>query len=293
LKILVTGSSGFIGTHLCKRLREMGETVIPWDFPDHDIRVPFDGFEEPLDRIYHLASNPSPVKYKKRLTETITTNVVGSLNILMLARSNKARVFLTSTTDASDPLPSDNPRACYIDSKKVAEDLFFTYHREYGVDIRVARLYSTYGPGMRLDDGRVIPEFILKALGDQEINVLGNGRQLDSFCYVDDMVDGLIKFMESKASLWANHLCHIMPIELGYSPATTIKNLALKVIELTGSSSLIIQSIDRGRFNDRTPEFWKAKELLNWQATTSLEEGLSRTIEYFREQVKQVAVVGF
>lgn len=278
MRILITGSRGFIGSHLLKRLEEESHEIIY--LGKADIRKA--SFYSSvgmgsIDRIYHLASNPSPVKYKGKLIETIETNVVGTENILELAKRTGARVLFTSTVDAGNYFDPGNPRSGYVDSKKVAEDLSFIYRQEYEVDVRVLRLYSVYGPGMEAGDGRVIPSFICAALRGHDITISGNGSQFDSFCYVDDMVDGLINFMESDRDLFN------MPIEIGYYPPIRICDLASKIVELAESESRVVNSFGKGVFADRCPDLTKAMEIIDWKPETSIEAGLLKTIEYFRD----------
>jgi len=278
MRILVTGSRGFIGSHLLKKLEDENQEIIY--LGKADIRKPdiysLAGMGG-IDRIYHLASNPSPVKYTGKLLETIETNVIGTENMLELAKKTGARVLFTSTVDAGNYFSPENPRSGYVDSKKVAEDLSFIYRQEYGVDVRVLRLYSVYGPGMEAGDGRVIPNFICGALRGHDITISGDGSQFDSFCYVDDMVPGLINFMESDKNSFN------MPIEIGYYPPIRICDLASKIIELSESESRVVNSFGKGVFADRCPDLTKAVEIIGWKPETSIEGGLFKTIEYFRD----------
>ncbi len=307
MRVLVTGGAGFIGSHLCERLLKEGHEVLCLDnlfsgskknilhlldnknfeFIRHDIVQPI---LLEVDIIYHLACPASPVYYQMNPVKTIKTNVMGTINMLGLAKRVKARILLASTSEVyGDPTVHPQredywgnvnpigPRSCYDEGKRVAECLMFDYHRQNNVDIRVVRIFNTYGPRMAIDDGRVISNFIVQALRGEPLTVYGDGSQTRSFCYVDDMVEGIIKAMESD---------YIGPINLGNPEEITIMELAEKIISLTGSRSKIefkpLPPDDPAR---RRPDISLAKKVLNWEPKVSLEEGLKRTIEYFRKAI--------
>jgi UDP-glucuronate decarboxylase len=289
VRVLVTGSKGLIGSNLCRALEGKGHEIIPMNFPEYNI-VNLDESLDlgRIDQIYHLASNPSPAKYNLKLVETVQTNVQGSINILNLAVKNQAKVLLASTPDVTDYLGPNVSRSCYVDSKKVAEDLVFTYHRQYGLPIRIARIYSTYGPCMGLLDGRVIPEFILAAMGGQDIKIIGSGEQLDSFCYVDDMVNGLIRLMEFDAESDG-----FFSFELGYPVSISINVLASTIIRLVGSSSKIVRvEADRPIKDRKSSNIFRTQEILKWEPKVNLQTGLIYTIEHFRRMAKEICVTG-
>ncbi|NLZ75862.1 MAG: SDR family oxidoreductase [Erysipelotrichia bacterium] len=307
-RILVTGGAGFIGSHLCKKLLQQGHKVIcldnmytgtyeniksfhenkNFDFINADITSPI---ELEIDQIYNLACPASPVHYQHDPIMTAKTSFLGALNVLELAKKNKARVLQASTSEIyGDPLihpqtekyrgnvNTIGPRACYDEGKRIAETLFFDYQRQYGVDIRVVRIFNTYGPNMLKNDGRVISNFIVQALNNEDITIYGDGTQTRSFCYVDDLVDGLIKMMENDNFSG--------PVNLGNPHEMTVYELAQIIIEKTGSNSRIV-------YNDlpeddpikRKPVIKLAKEKLNWQPIVSISEGLDRTIEYFKTKI--------
>jgi UDP-glucuronate decarboxylase len=306
-RTLVTGGSGFIGSHLCKRLLELGHDVLVVDnfysssrhnlhellgerrfeLIRHDVTFPL--YVE-VDEIYHLACPASPVYYQRDPVQTTKTCVHGSINMLGLAKRLGARILLTSTSEVyGDPAvhPQSesywgnvNPigvRSCYDEGKRCAETLFFDYHRQHGLPIKVARVFNTYGPKMLPDDGRVVSNFVVQALRGEPLTVFGDGSQTRSFCYVDDLVDGLIALMNSPADVTG-------PINLGNPGEFTMLELAKQVMDLTGSSCPIehrpLPSDDPAR---RRPDISRAKELLGWEPTIQLREGLSRTVGYFRE----------
>jgi len=306
-KILITGGAGFIGSHLCERLLNEGNEVICLDnfFTGskdnivHLMNNPYfevirHDIEEPIllevDEIYNLASPASPIHYQKDPVKTVRTNVMGAINVLDIAKRCKAKVLQASTSEVyGDPKihpqieeykGNVNPigiRACYDEGKRCAETLFFDYHREYGVDIRVARIFNTYGPKMAINDGRVISNFIIQALKNEDITIYGNGTQTRSFCYVSDLVDGLIKMMNSNQT---------GPINLGNPKEFTIVELAQKIIKLTNSKSKIIfKELPEDDPRQRQPDITKAKKYLNWEPKINLEEGLIKTIEYFKEEL--------
>ncbi|MFA5129307.1 MAG: UDP-glucuronic acid decarboxylase family protein [Patescibacteria group bacterium] len=308
-RILVTGGAGFIGSHLCDRLVSDGHEVTVLDnlftgsrkniehlieskkirFVEHDVQQPFD---EDVEYIFNLACPASPPHYQHDPVATIRTNVLGMMNALDLARRCGARVLQASTSEIyGDPLihPQDESywgnvdttsrRACYDEGKRCAETLCFDYHREYGVDIRVVRIFNTYGPRMAKDDGRVVSNFILQALRGVPITVYGDGSYTRSFQYVDDLIEGMVRMM------FVNEF--IGPVNIGNPSEFTIKQLAEIVCELTGSSSpfICLPPADSDP-KQRQPTIALAKEKLNWEPKISLREGLERTIEYFRQAEK-------
>lgn len=307
-RILVTGGAGFIGSHLCERLLERGNEVLCLDnfftgrkknithlldnpnfeLIRHDITEPI---LIEVDQIYNLACPASPVHYQYNPVKTIKTNVVGTLNMLGLAKRVKARILQASTSEVyGDPevhpqqenyWGNVNPigfRACYDEGKRCAETLMFSYHRQNGVDIRVIRIFNTYGPRMLENDGRVVSNFIVQALKGEAITVYGEGNQTRSFCYVDDMVEGIIRMMEREE--------FIGPVNLGNPGEFTILELANKVKSMTGSSSKIVyKQLPADDPQQRQPDISLAKEKLGWEPVTNLEEGLKRTIEYFVKEI--------
>jgi len=310
MKILVTGGAGFIGSHLCRSLLQKGHYVFCMDnfftgkarnildleknskfkIIPHDITKPIK-LKEHFDRIYNLACPASPPAYQFDSIKTIKTNTLGVMNILELARLNGARVLQTSTSEIyGDPLEHPQketyrgnvntlgPRACYDEGKRVAETLFMDYHRKYNLQIRIARIFNTYGPSMDKDDGRVVSNFIMQALNHKPITIYGNGNQTRSFCYVSDLVEGLYKLMESDS---------MGPINLGNPGEFTMLELAHKVIKLTNSKSKIeYKELPIDDPTKRKPEISLAKKLLGWEPKILLEEGLKKTIDYFRWIIK-------
>jgi len=304
-RILVTGGAGFLGSHLCERLVNEGHDVICLDnyftgrkknvehlmdiknfeLLRHDITMPI--FVE-IDQIYNLACPASPVHYQYNAVKTIKTSVMGAINVLGLAKRVRARVLQASTSEVyGDPTVHPqredywgnvNPigiRSCYDEGKRVAETLFFDYHRMNSVDIRVMRIFNTYGPRMHPNDGRVVSNFIMQALKGNDLTVYGDGKQTRSFCYVDDLIEGMVRMMNQEAI--------IGPVNVGNPGEFTIKSLAEQVLSITGSKSKIVY---RDRPSDdprqRQPDISLAKETLGWEPRVVLEEGLRRTIEYFR-----------
>ncbi|MGJ7457451.1 UDP-glucuronic acid decarboxylase family protein [Halomonas sp. RA08-2] len=302
--ILVTGGAGFLGSHLCERLLNEGNNVICVDnfstgskdnilhlYGDprfeiirHDINLPL--YVE-VDQIYNLACPASPVHYQLDPVQTIKTNVHGSINLLGLAKRTKARILQASTSEVyGDPEVHPQPesycgmvnpigkRSCYDEGKRCAESLFFDYHRQYQMDIRVARIFNTYGPRMHPDDGRVVSNFIMQALQDKEITIYGDGHQTRSFCYVDDLVDGLMRLMNTENV--------VGPVNLGNDGEFSMQELAEKVIRLTGSSSrLSYHPLPMDDPRQRRPDLRQAKEKLGWNPSVALEDGLVLTINYF------------
>jgi UDP-glucuronate decarboxylase len=306
-KILVTGGAGFLGSHLCERLLNDGYEVICVDnfytgrkanivhllnnpyfeIIRHDITFPL--YVE-VDEIYHLACPASPVHYQFDPVQTTKTSVHGSINMLGLAKRLKIKILLVSTSEVyGDPTVHPQPetywgnvnpigpRACYDEGKRCAETLFFDYHRQHRLKIKVARIFNTYGPRMHPNDGRVISNFIIQALKGEDITVYGNGTQTRSFCYVDDMIDGLIKLMNMNDDFTG-------PINLGNPEEYSILELAKLIVKLTGSNSKIVfKPLPPDDPKHRCPDITLAKKVLNWQPNISLEEGLRRTIEFFKK----------
>lgn len=305
-RILVTGGAGFIGSHLCKRLLDEGNEVLCLDnfstgsrrnirpflaHPNfglitHDITVPI---SLEVDRIYHLASPASPVRYQHQPVMTVRTNVQGSLTALDLARATGATILQASTSEIyGDPevhpqtedyrgnVNPIGPRSCYDEGKRCAETLFFDYYRQYHIPIKVARIFNTYGPRMSENDGRVVSNFIVQALKNEDITIYGDGRQTRSFCYVDDMVSGLIRLMESDGDFTG-------PVNLGNPGEIAMIDLAQRIIALTGSTSgVCFKPLPQDDPVRRRPSITLAEDRLGWQPTVPLEEGLKRTIDYFR-----------
>jgi UDP-glucuronate decarboxylase len=305
-RILVTGGAGFLGSHLIERLIEQGHDVICLDNfftgAKENIRhlLPHprfelmrwdvtDPFKVEVDQIYNLACPASPVHYQYNAIKTVKTSVMGAINCLGLAKRVKARIFQASTSEVyGDPeihpqvesyRGSVNPigiRACYDEGKRVAETLFFDYHRQNNVDIRVVRIFNTYGPRMHPGDGRVVSNFIVQALRNEPISIYGNGSQTRSFCYVDDLVEGFMRMMNTEDVTG--------PFNLGNPGEFTISELAEHVIRLTGSSSKIeYRPLPQDDPLQRQPNIDLAKKHLDWEPTISLEEGLKTTIAYFRK----------
>ena len=312
-RILVTGGAGFLGSHLCDRLIAVGNDVICLDnlftgskdnirhllsnpyfeFIRHDVIEPI--YLE-VDQIYNLACPASPVHYQYNPIKTAKTSVLGAMNMLGLAKRVKARILQASTSEVYGnpqvhPQPesywgSVNPigiRSCYDEGKRLAETLFFDYHRQNHVDIRVIRIFNTYGPRMNPSDGRVVSNFIVQALKSEDITVYGEGTQTRSFCYVDDLIDGMVRMMETEDFTG--------PVNLGNPGEFTMLELAERVIGLTGSPSKIVHKpLPSDDPTQRRPVIDLAKEKLGWAPTVSLEEGLKKTIAYFREALGKEAV---
>jgi len=308
MRILVTGGAGFLGSHLCDRLIGQGHEVICLDnfftgrkaniqhligkpgfeLVRHDVIDPFK-FE--VDRIYNLACPASPPHYQYNPIKTMKTSVVGAINCLGLAKRVKARVFQASTSEVyGDPAvhPQQesywgnvNPiglRSCYDEGKRAAETLFFDYHRENGVDIRVIRIFNTYGPRMLADDGRVVSNFIVQAIQGNDLTVYGEGSQTRSFCFVDDLVEGFLRFMEQEKC--------VGPMNLGNPGEFTMLQLAELVLKKVGGKSKITHKpLPSDDPKQRRPDITLAKETLGWEPKVPLEEGLEKTIAYFREEL--------
>ncbi len=313
MKVLVTGGAGFIGTHLIDRLIQAGHHVICLDncftgrqaniahwLPDsrfeflhHDVQDPI--MMADLDQIYHLACPASPKSYQFDPINTLKTSVIGTLNMLELARKTEARILFTSTSEVYGdpdvhPQPEEyrgnvNPtgiRACYDEGKRAAETLMFDYHRCHQVEIRVARIFNTYGPVMQTDDGRVVSNFIVQALNNTDLTLYGTGSQTRSFCYVSDMVAGLMALMNSDC---------IGPVNLGNPIEFTILELAKKVTELTRSTSnLVYLPLPQDDPKIRQPDITKAKTRLGWDPQISLEQGLRLTITDFAQRLGKTSV---
>jgi len=305
-RILVTGGAGFLGSHLCDRLVEEGHDVLCLDnlFTgakrniSHLLEKP--NFElirhdlvEPIllevDEIYNLACPASPIHYQFNPVKTVKTSVMGAINMLGLAKRVNAKILQASTSEIyGDPTVHPQTedywgnvntigiRSCYDEGKRCAETLFFDYHRQNRVNIRVVRIFNTYGPRMHPNDGRVISNFIVQALANSDITVYGRGEQTRSFCYVDDLIEGLVRMMNTPDDF-------IGPVNLGNPDEFSILELAQMVIRLTGSrSKIIFEPLPQDDPLQRQPDISLAKERLNWEPTLNLEQGLMRTIEYFR-----------
>jgi UDP-glucuronate decarboxylase len=309
-QILVTGGAGFLGSHLCERLIAQGHEVVcadnfftgtkrniehlisnpRFELIRHDVTFPL--YVE-VDQIYNLACPASPVHYQHDPVQTTKTSVHGAINMLGLAKRTGARIFQASTSEVygdPDQHPQTesywgrvNPigtRSCYDEGKRCAETLFFDYHRQYGMDVRVARIFNTYGPRMHPNDGRVVSNFIVQALRGEPITVYGKGDQTRSFCYVDDLIDAFIRFMQLEPPFPG-------PINLGNPGEFTIVALAEQVIKLTGSASKIVQApLPADDPMQRRPDISLAKEKLQWEPTVELKQGLMKTIAYFDDLLK-------
>lgn len=306
-KILVTGGAGFLGSHLCERLLELEHEVICLDdfstgseknishllshahfsLLEHDVcRILFTD----VDEIYNLACPASPIQYQKEPIRTLKTSVMGAINMLELARKNRAKILQASTSEIyGDPLfhpqvesywGNVNPigiRSCYDEGKRCAETLFFDYHRGYNLPIKVARIFNTYGPKMHPEDGRAVSNFFTQAVQNLPLTLFGDGSQTRSFCYVSDMIEGLISLMESEDSVTG-------PINLGNPHECTINALAEKILDIIKSSSRISYSpLPKDDPKQRQPDISQAQKILRWEPTISLQEGLEKTAHYFRE----------
>ena len=310
MRILVAGGAGFLGSHLCERLVEQGHDLLvvdslltgrlsnlshfvgnrKIDFRQADVVNKIEGR---FDRIYNLACPGSPPRYQQNPVATARTNFIGVDNLLQLAAKCGARFFQASTSEVyGDPqihpqpehyLGNVNPigpRACYDEGKRIGETLCFDYHRQYNVKIKVARIFNTYGPRMNADDGRVVSNFIVRALSNKPIEIYGNGEQTRSFCYVSDLIDGFIRLMESSEEV-------LGPVNLGNPGEFTIGELAKIIIEMTASRSKIVYcELPKDDPWKRRPDISQAKKVLDWRPTIDLREGLLRTITYFEEQLR-------
>ncbi|MEM9064742.1 MAG: UDP-glucuronic acid decarboxylase family protein [Planctomycetota bacterium] len=305
-RILITGGAGFLGSHLCERLVNAGQDVIcvdnfftsqksnvehllgcgNFELVRHDVTHPL--FLE-VDEIYNLACPAAPGHYQFNPIKTMKTSVLGAINILGMAKRCRAKVLQASTSEIyGDPevhpqpesyrgaVNTIGPRACYDEGKRAAETLFFDYHRSNGVDIRIVRIFNTYGPGMHPFDGRVVSNFIRQALEGDDITVFGDGSQTRSFCYRDDLVEGIVRMMNN-TERWPG------PVNIGNPDEFTIQELAERVIELTGSSSRIVyRELPEDDPLQRQPDISLARERLGWEPRVALREGLGKTVDYFR-----------
>ena len=308
-RVMVTGGAGFLGSHLADRLLEQGHEVLcvdnlftgtkdnvahlhgnpSFEFMRHDVTFPL--FVE-VDEIYNLACPASPIHYQHDPVQTTKTSVHGAINMLGLAKRLSCKILQASTSEvygdpAVHPQAEDywghvnpiGPRSCYDEGKRCAETLFFDYHRQNAVPIKVARIFNTYGPRMHPADGRVVSNFIMQALKGEPITIYGDGSQTRSFCYVDDLIRGLMALMETGPDVTG-------PINIGNPNEFTVRELAEKVIELTGSSSKIVEEpLPQDDPKQRQPDISKAKRELRWEPRVQLEQGLTQTIDYFRKFV--------
>ena len=306
-RILVTGGAGFIGSHLCERLLAQGHDVLcvdnfftgrrrnithllgdpRFEVLRHDVTFPL---SVEVDEIYNLACPASPIHYQHDPVQTTKTSVIGAINMLGLAKRLRAKIFQASTSEVyGDPEVHPQPegywgrvnpigfRSCYDEGKRCAETLFFDYHRQHGLGIKVARIFNTYGPRMHPNDGRVVSNLVVQALQGADLTLYGDGAQTRSFCYVDDLVDGIIRLMASGPELTG-------PVNLGNPSEFTIRQLAELVIGLTGSASrIVLQPLPPDDPRQRRPDITKARDLLGWAPTVSVRDGLERTIAYFRD----------
>ena len=306
-RILVTGGAGFLGSHLCERLIRDGNEVIcvddlftgtrrnldallenrRFEFVRHDVCQPM---HIDCEEIYHLACPASPIHYQRNPVRTIRTCVQGTLNVLDLAREVRARVMIASTSEVyGDPLMHPQvesywgnvnpigPRACYDEGKRCAEALAASYAQQYGTAVRIARIFNTYGPRMHPNDGRVVSNFVVQCLRNESITLFGDGMQTRSFCYVDDLIEGFLRLMASSVD---------KPVNLGNPNEATIVQLAERIKELTGSSSAIVREpLPQDDPTRRKPDISRAIEHLGWRPTVMLDDGLKRTIEYFRTRL--------
>ncbi len=309
-RVLVTGGAGFVGSHLCERLVARGNDVLCVDnyftgrkdniahllaSPNfeamrHDVTVPL---AVEVDEIFNLACPASPVHYQNDPVQTTKTSVIGAINMLGLAKRVGARILQASTSEVyGDPtvhpqteeyrgnVSTTGPRACYDEGKRCAETLFFDYHRQNNVRIKVVRIFNTYGPRMHPDDGRVVSNFILQALRDEDITLYGEGTQTRSFCFVDDLVDGLLRMMDSDDAV-------IGPVNLGNTHEIQVRELARHVLELTESRSRIVnRPLPQDDPLQRCPDITLARRVLGWEPRVPLREGLARTIEYFGQLLR-------
>lgn len=305
-RILVAGGAGFLGSHLCDRLIKEGENVLcvdnletgskeniahltshpHFDFIHHDICIPLN---EEVDQIYNLACPASPIHYQHDPVKTTKTSIYGAINLLDLAKSVNAKIFQASTSEVyGDPIEHPQtesywgnvnpvgPRSCYDEGKRCAETLFFDYHRQYNLDIKVVRIFNTYGPRMHPNDGRVVSNFIVQALQGKDISIYGNGQQSRSFCFVDDLIDGFLRMMKSHDGITG-------PINIGNPSEFNMLELAELVIKLTDSKSkLIFLPLPTDDPRQRQPDITLAQQKLSWEPTITLENGLKETIKYFK-----------
>jgi len=311
LRVMVTGGAGFVGSHLCRRLLNDGHDVLcvdnlftgtkenisdllsnpKFEFLRHDVTFPL--YVE-VDRIYNLACPASPVHYQRDPVQTTKTSVHGAINMLGLAKRTKARILQASTSEVyGDPEVHPQPeaywgkvnpigiRSCYDEGKRCAETLFFDYQRQHNLEIRVVRIFNTYGPNMHPNDGRVVSNFIVQALTDQDITIYGDGTQTRSFQYVDDLVDGMLRMMENESGF-------LGPVNIGNPGEFTIRELADKVLQLIpdSKSKLVFKPLPSDDPRQRRPDIGLAQERLGWSPLIPLEAGLLRTIRYFRDSLE-------
>lgn len=304
-RIVVTGGAGFLGSHLCKKLLDQGHEVIcvdnfftgdkrnilhlmdhkMFELIRHDITFPL--YLE-VDQIFNLACPASPVHYQFDPVQTVKTNIHGSINMLGLAKRTKSRILQASTSEVyGDPeihpqtedywgkVNPIGPRSCYDEGKRGAETLFYSYRQQYDLDIKIIRIFNTYGPNMHPDDGRVVSNFIIQALKNKDITIYGDGQQTRSFCYVDDLIEGMCRMMNTEEGYWG-------PVNLGNPDEFTMKELAESIIKLTGSSSkLTYLPLPQDDPKQRCPDITEARTTLEWEPKIKLEEGLKKTISYF------------
>jgi UDP-glucuronate decarboxylase len=310
MRILVTGGAGFLGSHLCERLLAEGNEVICLDnlftgrkmnvqhlfanpnfeFLRHDVTLPL---VIEVDRIYHLACPASPIHYQYNPVKTIKTNIMGTINMLGIAKRVKGRILFASTSEVyGDPAMHPqkesywgnvNPigiRSCYDEGKRAAETLMMDYHRQNRVDIKIMRIFNTYGPRMLADDGRVVSNFIVQALRGEDITVYGQGSQTRSFCYVDDLIDGMVRLMNSENFTG--------PVNIGNPEEYTILELAKKIITMTGSNSKIAyKPLPSDDPTQRKPDISLAGEKLGWKPKITVDDGLQRTIDFFKNELSR------
>ncbi|RFB04506.1 UDP-glucuronic acid decarboxylase family protein [Parvularcula marina] len=310
-RVLVTGGAGFLGSHLIDRLLDRGDEVLcvdnlftgdksnldhlaghpRFEFMRHDVCFPL--YVE-VDEIYNLACPASPIHYQHDPVQTTKTSVHGAINMLGLAKRLRCKIFQASTSEVYGdpnihPQPEEywgnvnpiGPRSCYDEGKRCAETLFFDYHRQHGLQVKVARIFNTYGPRMHASDGRVVSNFIVQALKGEDITIFGDGSQTRSFCYVDDLIEGFMRLMETDDDV-------IGPINLGNPGEFTIRQLAELVIEMTDSKSgLVEHPLPQDDPMQRRPDITKAQSILNWEPSVPLKQGLERTIAYFRGKLAE------
>jgi UDP-glucuronate decarboxylase len=304
MRVLITGGAGFIGSHLCERLLREGHDVLCLDnfftgskaninhlLDDHRFELIRHDVTQPIlletDRIFNLACPASPIHYQYNPVKTIKTSVLGAIHMLGLAKRVKARILQASTSEVyGDPLVHPQPeeywgnvnpigiRSCYDEGKRVAETLMMDYHRQNGVDIRIVRIFNTYGPRMALNDGRVVSNFIVQALRGEDITVYGDGSQTRSFCYVDDLIEGMLRLMECEGVTG--------PVNIGNPAETSILEFATRIINLTGSPSRVVfKPLPSDDPKQRQPDISLAREKLGWEPEADIDTGLKKTIDYF------------
>lgn len=311
MRIIVTGGAGFIGSHLCRELLSRGNEVICIDnlgsgskeniaqfktnanfkFIEHDITLPLE-IDEHIAQIFHFASRASPIDYQEHPIETALANSLGTYNLIRLAHEKNAKLLFASTSEVyGDPKVNPQPetywgnvnpvgiRSCYDESKRFGEALIKSYNQQHGTKFKIIRIFNTYGPNMRLDDGRVVPNFVMQALKNEPITMYGDGKQTRSFCYVSDLVAGAIKMMESNEE---------GPINLGNPVEYTILEFSKKVKQITGATSeLKFQQLPQDDPLQRKPDITLAKKKLGWEPKVDIDKGLKKTIEWFKEKIKK------